>query len=124
VSVENLLYLLLIIRGGKLPSREKNFVVESGKENPFSKLATIDKDGNLIVSVGGQKKIFAHFKDFYVNRIQFEGVVQKKSVKQVTVEITHQPKINKKSAKIAEKHREKIAPGPDVKIETYLLTKD
>jgi hypothetical protein len=35
VSVENLLYLLLIIRGGKLPSREKNFVVDSSKETPF-----------------------------------------------------------------------------------------
>jgi len=32
VSVENLLYLLLIIRGAKLPSREKNFVTDTIKE--------------------------------------------------------------------------------------------
>jgi hypothetical protein len=35
VSVSNLLYLLLVIRGAKLPSREKNFEVDSSKEQAF-----------------------------------------------------------------------------------------
>jgi hypothetical protein len=29
----------------------------------------IDESGEFIVSIGGQKKIFAHFKDLYINRV-------------------------------------------------------
>ncbi len=77
------------------------------------------------MSPGGQKKIFVHFKDLYVNRVRFEG--NKKPVKSVTVEIDV-PKVSKKSQKLAQNHRDKIIaqqPGSVAQnIEHFLLTKD
>lgn len=76
VSVDNLLYLLLLIRGTKLPAREKDYELDQNRDyqnQPVLKLAMVDEEGKLIVAQGGQKKIFAHFKDLYINRMQFEG---------------------------------------------------
>jgi len=66
----------------------------------------IDETGKFIVQSGGQKKIFTHFKDLYVNRMHFEG--SKKPVKVVAVDINTKPVINKNSDKFAAKHRAKI----------------
>jgi hypothetical protein len=81
VSVENLLYLLLLIRGAKFPKREF-FVADvvEGEKTDFFKNAKIGEKGQLVVVLGGQSRIFAHFKDFYVNRLQFEGS-QKRAIK-------------------------------------------
>lgn len=56
VSVENLLYLLLLVRGAKLPAREKAFPPEQNKDSsnqPVLKLAIVDEAKRLIVSPGG-----------------------------------------------------------------------
>lgn len=71
----------MYIRGAKLPGRE--VVAEPDEDRAkelgvLGKYTNFDDSGNLVVLKGGQKKIFTHFKDLYVNRIQFEG--QKKPV--------------------------------------------
>lgn len=86
----------------------------------MAKLGVIDESGEFLVSMGGQKKIFTHFKDLYVNRVQFEGI--KKPVKQVEVDISG-PKLSKKTAKLAQNHREKIAATSAMAIEDFLLAK-
>lgn len=120
VAVENLLYLLLLIRGAKLPAREVAFEAEPTRDTPLLRLGQIVND-SFTVKPGAQKTIFTHFKDLYVNRMQFEGL--KKPVKSVEVDITVAHKVSKKSSKIAEKHREKIAPGMSLDIVDFLLKK-
>jgi len=50
ITVENLLYCLLIIRGARLPQRECDF---EEKESAFLKLAKMDSKGVLNVLPGG-----------------------------------------------------------------------
>lgn len=121
VSVENLLYLLLLVRGAKLPSREVAFEAEEDRDTTMLKYGQIVSD-NFTVQPGGQKKIFTHFKDLYVNRMQFEG--HKRPVKSVQVDILSAPIVSNKTKKIADKHREKIAPGMAHDIVTFLLKKN
>jgi hypothetical protein len=95
VSMENLLYLMLLIRGAKLPRREVAFDLVDIERNDLFKTAKIGEKGQLLVCSGGQDKIFVHFKDFYVNRLQFEGL--RKTVKKVKIELTSTPKYTKTS---------------------------
>ena len=77
VNEQNLLYMLLLIRGAKLPNREEETQPDENRVNDLGTLGRytlIDETGKLVVLKGGQKKIFTHFKDLYVNRIQFEGL--------------------------------------------------
>lgn len=76
VEVENLLYLLLLIRGIRLPAREKKFTIDENKDytnQSFLKRGMVDEAGKFIVKEGGQKKLFTHFKDLHFVRIDFEG---------------------------------------------------
>lgn len=125
VTVENLLYMLLIIRGAKLPNREiaPDFAEQSSRNDIF-KTARIGQKGEFKVFRGGQEVIFTYFKDFYVNRLQFEGLVQKRPVKQVSIDITIPPKFTKTSQKITkkavDKHRKEILGEKDFDIVSYL----
>lgn len=49
VSVENLLYLLMIIRGADLASREEKFPTDKSKEFSLQRIAQINGDGKFIV---------------------------------------------------------------------------
>ena len=83
----------------------------------------VDEAGKFIVQIGGQKKLFTHFKDLYVNRMRFEG--NKKPIKLVQVEIAVAPKVSKNSEKYAKKHRAKIAgEGITKNIVEFLLAKN
>lgn len=127
VTVENLLYFLLIIRGAKFPRRVADDEQVDSSKTDFFKNAKIGDKGQLLIYKGGQEKIFAHFKDFYVNRLQFEGLVQKKAVKQITIDITT-PKYSKTSKKITkqavEKHRKDIIGNAEFDIVSYLYAKE
>jgi len=121
VSVENLLYLLLIIRGAKIPFKEREFDAEEDGSQQDENLQTSNEKvpdvlsnncmmsltGEFVVRPGGQTKIYKHFKDLYINRMQFEGI--KKPVKSVELQfVQSKPQISKKSQKMAEKAREKV----------------
>lgn len=58
-----------------------------------------------------------HFKSFWVNRVQFEGI--KKPVEQVELDLTGTPQITKKSEKYAAKLREKFGNQDDVVAAIY-----
>jgi len=49
VSVENLLYLLMIIRGADLASREEKFPTDKSKEFALQRFAHINEDGKFVV---------------------------------------------------------------------------
>lgn len=69
--------MLKIIRGLRYP--EKEIEDEPGAEaSGLSKLARQNEDGKFEILKGGQKKISAHFKTFYVNRSLFETYNQKR----------------------------------------------
>ena len=53
VTVENLLYLLLLIRGAKLPKREVAPSSSEPSRNDFFKCAKIGDQGQLLVFAGG-----------------------------------------------------------------------
>ena len=58
-----------------------------------------------------------HFKSFWVNRVQFEGI--KKPVKEIELDLTGTPQITKKSEKYAAKLREKFGANDDVVANIY-----
>jgi len=134
--------LLLIIRGAKIPFKEREFDAEedgslqeenlqtSNEKVPdvLTKNCMLSLTGEFVVRPGGQSKIYQHFKDLYINRMQLEGI--KKPTKSVELQfVQSKPQISKKSQKMAEKAREKVlqqagVPEGNVDIVTLLLSKD
>ena len=49
VSVDNLLYLLLIIRGAKLPEREREFEPGTYRDTKLLKLLMVDEESNMLI---------------------------------------------------------------------------
>ena len=49
VSVDNLLYLLLIIRGAKLPEREREFEPDTNRNTKLLKLVMVDEESNMLI---------------------------------------------------------------------------
>jgi len=123
VTQNNLLYALLIIRGFKFPEREVNVDPEEGRQG-IAKQAAFGND-ELVIRVGGTAKIFAHFKNLWVNRILFEGE-SKKRVPVATVELKAAPQISEKSKKLAEESRKKYVSGEEMAtdIVSYLYDKE
>ena len=85
-----------------------------------------------MIRKGDHKKIFYHFKPFYVHRVQFIGLNKdyKKSVfdsYEPGSEIKQKPDISEKTTMLADKKRKKLLGGKDTaqvsKVEIFLLPK-
>lgn len=87
ISVLNMLYALLLIRGARLVDREEAWELGEHREPAVLRFVKIDPNGNFSVALGGSQKIFLHFKSLWVNRVQFEGTL-KTPVRQVTLQPT------------------------------------
>lgn len=119
-----LLYVLSVIRGFKFPEREQDAPAAEGREG-IAKQAFFDED-NFVIRKGGQARLFAYFKNLYVNRLQFEGYQNKKPVPVATLELKPAPYVSEKSRKIAEAARQKHTGGEQMAadIVSYLYTKE
>ena len=56
VSVKNLLYLMLIIRGAKMPAREEDLNLDDDTERMpgiLGKISKVDEIGQFVVGPGG-----------------------------------------------------------------------
>lgn len=108
VSVENLQYVLLIIRGADLADKEEKFPADKTKDFALQSITRLNADGKFEVQEGATKKIFTYFKDLYVNRIQWEGE-NNRHQSRVKPEQDAPIKASAKTEQMARKHRQKIA---------------
>lgn len=86
--------------------------------------AQFDEDGNMYLKKGGHQKIFTHFKNLYINRVQHVGSQKKYSHGYVdnSARDTHKPKISEKTAKLAAQKRAKVHGKQNISIVELLLT--
>jgi hypothetical protein len=87
---------------------------------------------DFMLNKGDHKRIFTHFKDFYVHRVQYVGLDEsyRKSLfdsYQPNSEVKDRPEISEKTAKLAEKKRQKLLGRADVsrvaKVDIFLMPK-
>lgn len=97
----------------------------------MNKVAFFSPDGKIQLKKGDHKRIFTHFKDFYVNRVQYIGLdtEYKQSAfdsYEPNKDVKAKPEISEKTAKLADKKRAKLL-GKDVsqvtKVDIFLLPK-
>ena len=83
--------------------------VEKPKTLDLEKVGYYEEDGKLLLKSGEHKKIFTHFKNLYINRVQHVGSQKKFSRDFVDIHArdTHKPIISEKTAKLAMKKRQK-----------------
>jgi hypothetical protein len=82
-----------------------------------------DEDGKLLLKKGEHKKIFTHFKNLYINRVQHVGSLKKVSKDFVDVahRDPHKPTLSEKTNKLAMKKRQKMYGNNNVTIVEVLL---
>lgn len=83
----------------------------------LKKYSSIQDDGVIAFKHGGQRVIFTYFKNFYVNRIQFEGLDarRKRPPPVIELDITKKgPEISETTSLYAQKARERLLGGEDV----------
>lgn len=103
-----MIYVLLLIKGSKLPEKEVDEQVTAGSTGIFKAVHVQEKDGKTIFAVrkGGQTKIYNHFMSFHVNRMTFEGKPKQKEDPELQ-ELKDIPAISEKSKRFAEEQRKK-----------------
>lgn len=110
VSVGDLLYVLNIIRGAKFTELEVAAPEDRELAKNITDQAFLDEEELKIVK-GGQKKIMGFFKNFWVNRLLFEGDQGKKRLEEFEkpeeAECTDRPYVSDKSRELAEKRQQK-----------------
>ena len=111
VSSSNLFWFLLTVKGADLPDRTveeldhaNDYQPSEGEdEEPVMRLrkySSIQDDGEIAFTVGGQKVVFTYFKNFYINRIQFEGLDKRRKRPPPVISmdlVTLQPEISENS---------------------------
>lgn len=74
--------------------------------------------GFITLNKGDHKRIFAHFKDFYVHRMQYVGLdteyrQSKFDSYKPYEEVKEKPEISDKTSRLADKKRTKLLGGVD-----------
>lgn len=96
------------------------------------KIGAFSPVGFFSLNKGDHKRIFGHFKDFYVHRVQYIGldVAYRQSAfdtYEPNKEIKEKPEISEKTTKLAEKKRTKMLGGVDPsqvkKVDIFLIPK-
>ena len=72
VNKEDLEYLLMVIRGVREPNREIDCQAEEERQGA-ARFIIFDQEGNMCIRKGGQVKIAAKFRSFYINKLQAES---------------------------------------------------
>jgi len=83
----------------------------------LKKYSSIQDDGIIAFVHGGQRVLFTYFKNFYVNRIQFEGLDarRKRPPPVIELDITKKgPEISETTSLYAQKARERTMGKYDV----------
>lgn len=72
VRKDDLAYALMIIRGARAPNREIDCQPVEDKQG-IARFIIFDQEGNLQFRKGGQVKLGAKFRSFYINKLQAEA---------------------------------------------------
>lgn len=72
VNKEDLAYILMVIRGVREPNRELDCQAEEDRQG-VARYIIFDQEGNLCIRKGGQIKLAAKFRSFYINKLQAES---------------------------------------------------
>jgi hypothetical protein len=82
----------------------------------------LNDDNILFIRKGDHKKLFTHFKLFYINRIDSVNQLKKTAAETsiVSTSVTQKPHISSKSSKLAEQKRQKMM-GKNAKVMEILL---
>jgi len=116
----------------KVPEGESDEEEETDKEESTHNAKTIsdlgfyDKhDKKFYIRSGAHGKFFTHFKNFYIHRVQHVGLKKKqKSSADTESRDTHKPTLSKKTQKLAENKRNKMAGDKKVShVEILLMPK-
>jgi len=76
VSKDDLAYVLLVIKGTRMPEREVEAVKDEKAVGIMKQVVLTDNENNLCtfaIRKGGQEKLHKYFISFYANRRSFEG---------------------------------------------------
>ena len=112
LSVEDLSYMLMVIRGTRMTEREIDCQAPEEKQG-LAKMIIFDQDGNLQFRQGGQAKIAARYKSFYINKLQAEAVstyprISKPAEISIEKAIKPKPTLSAKTVQYAEKRKNKM----------------
>ena len=106
ISVDNLLRMLTVIRGIDIIT-ESEASFNSTIDGYLSRYCSFDNEGLLQLRQGGHYKLFGHFKNLYINRLQHEGL-NKRPVAIAKIDLVKsKPTISRASQRIAEENKEK-----------------
>ena len=72
ISKDDLAYVLMVIRGVREPNREIDCQAPESSQG-LSRFLIFDSDGILQMRKGGQAKLAAKFRSFYINNLQAEA---------------------------------------------------
>lgn len=112
VNINDLKFILQVIRGAKDPLREIDCEPVEGKRG-LAKMVIFDQDGNLKLRKGGQAKFASRFRSFYINKLQAENSanyprVAKPAENALEKEQKGKPLLSAKTLKYAEKRKAKL----------------
>ncbi|TNV85929.1 hypothetical protein FGO68_gene4527 [Halteria grandinella] len=119
------------------PSDQQQPPASANKRGPkhpidVSKVCSFSPLGFITLNKGDHKRIFAHFKDFYVHRMQYVGLdteyrQSKFDSYKPYEEVKEKPEISDKTSRLADKKRTKLLGGVDpsqvTKVDIFLIPK-
>lgn len=121
VTMDTLRVVLLNVQGIRLPDREREFheereVDDYGNELPRQPNNDITKcgifeNGRFYLRKGDHQRIFTHFKNLYIHRVQYSGNLKKVKTdvqNSYANQMQSKPQISMKTTKMAENARKKM----------------